>query len=556
MGRVFSSGIRGFLWGAAASGLGLAALAVAVPPSGPGPGPGPGTASVPAPARDPVRDPEPAPVPTQPGEAPAPRFSAIPESGAPAAPEPETAPAAVAAPGARPAAPSGSGGLPAADPTTDIDLPPGSEFNRPRPETEATLPEREETLRETPAMGAPAPAAVAEAPLPDTAPAAAPAPVSAIPETMTPPEAPDAAVDLGAGTDLGAEEPAPAGAALRGPAAPEPAAPPDPEALPDDRPAAETAPRDAGRDDDEDEEAAAPRGAGKAGPRVLPLPSAEDATVPGDAPAGLTPVAPLPTLGTAPEEDGAAAEDPSDEAPATVPGDRAAAPAPLGALARNAVAFDPPPGAPLLSLVLVDVGAAGLDRRALLTFPFPVTFAIDPAMPGAAEAAADFHRAGYEVVLLASGLSDLPPAEAAARLNRALGLIGTGIAVLDPGKDGVQSKGFQDDRVLTDAVLGVLAETGHGIVTRDEGLNAAARAADRVGVPKATVFQTLDAEGQNTETMRRMLDLAVFEARQTGQAVLVGHSRPETVTALFSWALQSGPGEVALAPLSAVLRLP
>ncbi|RAP42682.1 hypothetical protein BYZ73_03160 [Rhodovulum viride] len=544
-------------------------------------------------------------MPAQPGEAPAPRFSAIPESGAPAAPEPETAPAAVPAPAARPAAPSGPGGLPATDPTTDIDLPPGSEFNRPRPETEATLPEREETLRETPAMGAPAPAAVAEAPLPDTAPAAAPAPVSAIPETMTPPEAPDAAVDLGAGTDLGAEEPAPAGAALRSPAAPEPATPPAPEARSDGHPATgmqtgtttapatgtatgiatgtatgtkpEAAPAipGAGLPADRDGDAAStlPQpepdsvpdsgpdtgpGSGNAAPRILPPPGAGAADAPGEPPGDLTPVAPLPTLGTvpgvdatAPSEQGAATGPAPDDRPGERAQDRAAAPAPLGALARNAVAFDPPPGAPLLSLVLVDVGAAGLDRRALLTFPFPVTFAIDPAMPGAAEAAADFHRAGYEVALLASGLSDLPPAEAAARLNRALGLIGSGVAVLDPGTDG-----FQEDRVLTDAVLGVLAETGHGIVTRDEGLNPAARAADRAGVPEATVFQTLDADGQNTETMRRMLDRAVFEARQTGQAVLVGHSRPETVTALFSWALQSGPGEVALAPLSALLRLP
>ncbi|MBL3574417.1 hypothetical protein JMK10_09120, partial [Rhodovulum sulfidophilum] len=70
MGRGFFGGV---LWGAATSGLALAALAVVVPP---------GTEPL-----DEAR-----------GEAPAPRFSAVPERAGPAAPEPDSVPAPVAAP--------------------------------------------------------------------------------------------------------------------------------------------------------------------------------------------------------------------------------------------------------------------------------------------------------------------------------------------------------------------------------------------------------------------------------------------------------------------------
>ena len=51
----------------------------------------------------------------------------------------------------------------------------------------------------------------------------------------------------------------------------------------------------------------------------------------------------------------------------------------------------------------------------------------------------------------------------------------------------------------------------------------------------------------------RFLGRAAFAAAQEGAAVVVGRTRPDTVTALFSWALANRTEGVALAPVSAVL---
>ncbi|BAQ69570.1 hypothetical protein NHU_02419 [Rhodovulum sulfidophilum] len=578
MGRGFFGGV---LWGAATSGLALAALAVVVPP---------GTEPL-----DEAR-----------GEAPAPRFSAVPERAGPAAPEPDSVPAPVAAPAARPEISA----APAAGPATDIELPPGSEFNRSRPGTEARPPEAEEIPREAPTMGAPAPVDVTEAPLPDTAPAAAPAPVSAMPETMAPPMGSDAALDLGGAASPAAEDPPPAARAMHGPAAPEAAAAPvpepaapesspetspatspdaspampadtspesssgtetpeaaagpapeaDPETVPDTSP--ETSPETAldsetvpeiaadpetGPETEPEAETApeantVPEAGSEAPavlPEVLPPPGPADPAMPGRAAGPLRPDAPLPMNG----EKAA----PVDAAPEAA---RPATPTMPGALALNAVPFRAPPGAPLLSLVLIDIGAEGLDRQTLLTFPFPVTFVLDPAAPDAEAAMAAYREAGYEVAVLGSGLADLAP-EAAARLGEALDRIDGSIALVTP-----EEGGFEGDRDLSGAVLGLLEASGHGLVTADKGPNDALRAAEQAGLREAGIFQTLDDAGQDAETIQRMLNRAVLEARQTGHAVIVGHSHPETVTAIYAWALLSGPADAVLAPLSAVLRQP
>ncbi|MCE8421008.1 divergent polysaccharide deacetylase family protein [Rhodovulum sulfidophilum] len=273
-------------------------------------------------------------------------------------------------------------------------------------------------------------------------------------------------------------------------------------------------------------------------PEVLPPPGPADAAMPGRAAGPLRPDAPLPMVG----EKAA----PVDAAPEAA---RPATPATPGALALNAVPFRAPPGAPLLSLVLIDIGAEGLDRQTLLTFPFPVTFVLDPAAPDAEAAMAAYREAGYEVAVLGSGLADLAPEAAAARLGEALDRIDGSIALVTP-----EEGGFEGDRDLTGAVLGLLEASGHGLLTADKGPNDAPRAAEQAGLREAGIFRTLDDAGQDAETIQRMLNRAVLEARQNGHAVIVGHSHPETVTAIYAWALLSGPADAVLAPLSAVLR--
>lgn len=216
---------------------------------------------------------------------------------------------------------------------------------------------------------------------------------------------------------------------------------------------------------------------------------------------------------------------------------------------RFGVNFENPDGKPLLAVILLDDGEGGVDRQALTSLPIPVAFAVSASRPDAAEAAAAYRAAGFEVVVLADALpagaspSDLEVAFAAFQAA-----MPEAVAVIDRPQGG-----FQGNRSLAGQVAAILKETGHGLVTHARGLNAAADFAAREGVPSVTVFRDLDAADENSETIRRYLDRAAFRAGQDGRAVVMGRTRAPTVTALFAWGAEMQRSGVALAPLSAVL---
>jgi polysaccharide deacetylase 2 family uncharacterized protein YibQ len=60
--------------------------------------------------------------------------------------------------------------------------------------------------------------------------------------------------------------------------------------------------------------------------------------------------------------------------------------------------------------------------------------------------------------------------------------------------------------------------------------------AERAEVPAATLFRLLDDEDQRATVITRFLGRAEFAAAQEGAVIVAGRTRPDTVTALFSWA--------------------
>lgn len=210
--------------------------------------------------------------------------------------------------------------------------------------------------------------------------------------------------------------------------------------------------------------------------------------------------------------------------------------------------FDASVTKPLMSIVLIDdADAVGIE--ALADFPYPLSFAIDPTEPGAADKMRARREAGFEVV----ALIDLPaaalPADAEVALAAALAALPESVAVLE----GIGS-GIQGNRPLSDQVTEILAQTGHGLVTQDNGLNTVPKLAARSGVPTAIIFRDFDGAGQTPTVMRRFLDQAAFRAGQQGTVVMLGRVRPDTISALLLWGLQDRANRVALAPLSALLR--
>lgn len=277
-------------------------------------------------------------------------------------------------------------------------------------------------------------------------------------------------------------------------------------------------------------------------PEVAPLPTVEDAAKPSTlapAPGLNTSVAgvaenTLPQIGVAPA---AVAE------PAPTVDSR-----PIITFARS---FTNDSGKPAFAIVLRDTGAADVDRATLAALPFPVSFVIDPAQPDAAAHAAIYRAAGQEVVMLATGI---PEGATAADLEQSFqanaAVLPEAVAVMDLGV-----AGFQDNRLLAAQVVPVIGAGGRGVLTFDVGLNAADQVARRENVPAAVIFRDLDAEGEDTQKIRRYLDRAAFKAAQEGSVVVVGSTRPETIEALMEWTVEGRASSVELAPLTAVLTV-
>lgn len=217
-------------------------------------------------------------------------------------------------------------------------------------------------------------------------------------------------------------------------------------------------------------------------------------------------------------------------------------------LETYAVAFENPDEKPLMSIVLID-DAESVGIEALADFPYPLSFAIDPLAPDAAEKIARHREAGFEVVVLV----DLPEAATAQDAEVSLAVMldraPQSVAVMEGTGSGIQG-----NRSLSNQVAAFAGGTGRGLITQGNGLNTVQKLALREGVPAAVVFRDFDGAGQSPTVMRRFLDQAAFRAGQEGAVIMMGRVRPDTISALLLWGLQDRAARVALAPISAVLK--
>ena len=238
-------------------------------------------------------------------------------------------------------------------------------------------------------------------------------------------------------------------------------------------------------------------------------------------------------------------------------GDASAAPEAAAAVVDDrplvtfAQTFDNPEGKPVFAIILIDDGSDGLDRAALAALPFPVSFALDPTAPAAAEHAAIYRAGGQEVLILAGSLfKGASASDVAVSLAAMTAALPETVAVMD-----TPERAFQGDRPLASLVVPEIGGQGRGVVSWDQGLNAADQVARREGVPSAAAFRDLDAAAEATPVIRRYLDRAAFKAAQEGRVTVVGRTRPATIAAILEWTVEGRAATVELAPISAVLLL-
>jgi len=249
-----------------------------------------------------------------------------------------------------------------------------------------------------------------------------------------------------------------------------------------------------------------------------------------------------PDAAVGPGEDSGATDDAT--AGAALPDDGSAP-----AIRRHAVPFEAPEDAPMMSIVLIDAGRGNIGLEALSAFPYPLSFAVDASHPDAAERMARYREAGFEVVARTGLPAAATPADAEVAIAAALRAVPEAVAVMEsaPGS-------LQHNRPLAEQLGAILDESGHGLILYPEGLNTARKLAAKAGVPAITVFRDFDDGDADAATIRRYLDRAAFRARQgEGGVVMVGRLTPDTISALILWGLQDQTGNVAPAPVSALL---
>ena len=236
----------------------------------------------------------------------------------------------------------------------------------------------------------------------------------------------------------------------------------------------------------------------------------------------------------------------------TVAGNSAEAPvveaADLPALVANAATFEATVTGPMLSVVLVDIGAIGPDDPAIAALPFPVSFGIDAQATGATGRAEGYRARDFEVLAMVEVPEGSSPQEAAINLNAARDTVPVAVGFLD-----VPAASFQASRQIAAQVVATATETGHAVVTFPRGLDALEQEAQRAEAPAALVFRDFDGRGQDGAAMKRFLDQAAFRAGIDGKIVLVGRSKPDTLAALAEWALSTRAASVTLVPLSVLL---
>jgi len=220
-----------------------------------------------------------------------------------------------------------------------------------------------------------------------------------------------------------------------------------------------------------------------------------------------------------------------------------------GALLDFAADFDNPNQLPVMSIVLIEDPKTPVPDKILKNLPFPISFAIDAARDDALAASQRYRQAGFEVMMLTNlpfgaQASDIEVAYQA--YSRA---IPEAIGVLDLG-----GNGFLRGPSTAKQVADILADSGAALLTPSKGLNTAQKTALKAGVPAGLIFRELDKDGEKSAVIRRYLDRATFEAKQEGYAIMLGHTRPQTIEALVQWALEDRAASVAIGPVSAALK--
>lgn len=189
-----------------------------------------------------------------------------------------------------------------------------------------------------------------------------------------------------------------------------------------------------------------------------------------------------------------------------------------------------------LSLIIDDLGQNLPRDRRVLVLPGPVTTAIMPDTPHAAEFAREAHRAGKIVILHmpmdpATGPfawhPGLPMEELEKRLNAAFQAV--------PYASGINNHMGSRMTVEPKAMAWLMADLQRRhkffVDSRTSARTVAAAEAQKIGLASVSRDVFLDDE-QTEQAITVQLQTAISLARKQGSAVMIGHPYPQTLAVL------------------------
>lgn len=256
--------------------------------------------------------------------------------------------------------------------------------------------------------------------------------------------------------------------------------------------------------------------------------------LPGQSSSGVRILRPRTDTATAPET-------PTEQEP-QVPTD-----APTDALTQFAAPFENTGDLPMISVILQDEGEVEATISQLKNVSFPITIVIDPSRADAAERAQGYRDAGFEVATSLALPVQATAFDAAISLEASTANVPQSVAMIDIDGSG-------SDRDIAPLVIETASDAGRGVVFKpSSGLNSGVRLAQGLNVPSIEVYRDLGETQTTARVVNRFLEQAAFEARRQGDVVLVGNMQQEIIDGLILWSESSRSGQVAMAPLSAVL---
>lgn len=219
------------------------------------------------------------------------------------------------------------------------------------------------------------------------------------------------------------------------------------------------------------------------------------------------------------------------------------------ALERFATPFEGNADLPLISIVMLDAADLTTAPTDIAALAVPVTVVIDALRQDAAARMSAYRDAGVEVMLQTSLPPGAVPTDVEVAFEAAFAILPETVALFSDASGLVQ-----ENRSVAAQVVDILGAEGRGLVVVERGLSSSLRIAEQAGLPAVAVLRDLNGNGEDGPAVARALDQAAFRARQSGNAVLLARVSPETLDALRGWGADNNGDQIALAPVSAILR--